>query len=157
MKLHEFTAEQWLPVSRDELFPFFADAGNLKEITPPWLRFAILIPRSIEMRVGTLIDYRLRLHNFPLRWRSEITAWEPPKGFVDEQVHGPFRRWIHEHRFEPRDDGTLVIDRVRYAVPGGALMNWIFVRRDVARIFSYRTAALDRRFTPLAPITPPRG
>jgi ligand-binding SRPBCC domain-containing protein len=157
MKFHEFTAEQWLPVSADALFPFFADAGNLEEITPPWLRFEVITPRSLEMQVGALIDYRLRLHGLPLRWRSEITAWEPPRRFVDEQVRGPFRRWIHEHRLEARHDGTLVIDRVRYAVPGGALMNWIFVRRDVARIFSYRTAALGRRFAPSAPITPPAG
>ncbi len=144
MTLHEFTAEQWLPIARDELFPFFADAGNLQELTPPWMSFHIATPRPISMRVGALIDYRLRVRGFPLRWRSEITAWEPPVRFVDEARQGPFRRWIHEHRFEPRD--------------GGALINWLLVRHDVARIFAYRSAKLRELYpSPAAPLTSPRA
>lgn len=146
MTLHEFTAEQWLPVSRHELFPFFADAANLEALTPPWMSFHILTPQPIAMQVGALIDYRLKVRGVLLRWRSEITAWEPPGRFVDEQVRGPFRRWIHEHRFEPRDGGTVAIDRVRYAVPGGALINWLLVRHDVARIFAFRMAKLRARY-----------
>jgi ligand-binding SRPBCC domain-containing protein len=78
MTFHEFTAEQWLPVARDELFPFFADAGNLEALTPPWLNFHILTPQPIAIHVGTLIDYRLKVRGIPLRWWNEITAWEPP-------------------------------------------------------------------------------
>jgi ligand-binding SRPBCC domain-containing protein len=146
MTTHEFTAEQWLPIPRDELFSFFADAANLEALTPPWLKFSIITPVPIAMRPGALIDYRLRVRGVPLRWRTEITAWEPPVRFVDEQIRGPFRRWIHEHRFEPRDGGTLAVDRLRYAVPGGALINWLIVRHDVARIFAFRTAKLRERF-----------
>ncbi|HEV7869217.1 MAG TPA: SRPBCC family protein [Chthoniobacteraceae bacterium] len=146
MTTHEFTAEQWLPIPRDELFSFFADAANLEALTPPWLGFSIITPVPIAMRPGALIDYRLRVRGVPLRWRTEITAWEPPVRFVDEQIRGPFRRWIHEHRFEPRDGGTLAVDRLRYAVPGGALINWLIVRHDVARIFAFRTAKLRERF-----------
>ena len=58
------------------------------------------------MRVGLLIDYRLRVRGTPLRWRSEITAWEPPHRFVDEERRGPYRLWQHEHLFEERDGGT---------------------------------------------------
>jgi len=146
MKTHEFSSEQWLPATRDKVFPFFADAANLQEITPPWLDFRVATPQPLAMRVGALIDYRLKVHGIPLRWRSEITAWEPPHRFVDEQQRGPYRLWIHEHLFEERDGGTLVVDRVRYAVPGGALINWLFVRHDIARIFAHRTAALRQRF-----------
>ena len=146
MKLHEFSAEQWLPVTREALFPFFADAVNLEALTPPWLNFQIITPQPIAMRAGALIDYRLKVRGLPLRWRSEITAWEPPVRFVDEQVRGPFRCWIHEHRLEPRDGGTLVLDRVRYAVLGGALINWLLVRHDIARIFAYRAARLRARY-----------
>jgi ligand-binding SRPBCC domain-containing protein len=45
------------------------------------------------------------------------TAWEPPHRFVDVQRHGPYRLWIHEHRFEPHNGGTLVQDNVQYAAP----------------------------------------
>src|SRR5664279_4082164 len=128
MTLHEFRSEQWLPVAREELFSFFADAGNLQELTPSWLSFQIVTPQPIAIHLNALIDYRLRVRGLPLRWRSEITVWEPSVRFVDEQVHGPFRRWIHEHRFEPRDGGTLAIDHVRYAVPGGPPVSYTHLR-----------------------------
>jgi ligand-binding SRPBCC domain-containing protein len=130
----------------EEVFPFFADARNLEELTPPFLRFQVLTPPPISMAAGTRIDYRLRLHGIPIRWQSEITAWEPMRMFVDEQRRGPYRAWIHTHRFTAKDGGTLVEDEVRYDVPGGALVNALFVRNDVARIFAYREAKLRARF-----------
>ncbi|HEU4334452.1 MAG TPA: SRPBCC family protein [Candidatus Eisenbacteria bacterium] len=129
-----------------EVFPFFADARNLEELTPPFLRFQVLSPPPIPMAAGTRIDYRLRLHGIPIRWQSEITAWEPMRMFVDEQRRGPYRTWIHTHRFTAKNGGTLVEDEVRYDVPGGALVNALFVRNDVARIFAYREAKLRARF-----------
>ena len=133
-----FRAELWLPHSRDVVFPFFADARNLEAITPPFLKFTVLTPLPIEMRVGTLIDYKLRLRGFPIRWRTRITSWEPPLRFVDEQIRGPYRQWIHEHSFEERDGGTLMRDVVRYIAPGGAIIHFLFVRRDVESIFAFR-------------------
>lgn len=138
--------EQWLPRPLPEVFAFFADAGNLNALTPPWLRFEILTPRPITMRPGTLIDYRLRLRGIPVRWQSEITVWEPPHRFVDEQRRGPYRQWHHEHTFTERDGGTLVADKVRYAVWGGALVERWFVRPDVQRIFRYRQEKLAELF-----------
>ncbi|MEI7938236.1 MAG: SRPBCC family protein [Verrucomicrobiota bacterium] len=135
-------SEIWLPRPLEEVFDFFADARNLQALTPDWLDFSVLTPAPILMRAGTLIDYRLRLRGFPIRWQSEITAWEPPHRFVDEQRRGPYKLWIHEHRFEARDGGTLVGDFVRYAAPGGWLVEWLFVRRDVERIFQFRREKL---------------
>lgn len=136
----------WLPRPVEEVFPFFADARNLEELTPPFLRFQVLTPPPIPMAAGTRIDYRLRLHGIPIRWQSEITAWEPMRMFVDEQRRGPYRAWIHTHRFTAKEGGTLVEDEVRYDVLGGALVNALFVRNDVARIFAYREARLRARF-----------
>ncbi len=146
MNMHEFHDEQWLPRKRDELVPFFADALNLETITPPWLHFQVLTPVPIEMRVGQVIDYRLRVHGVPVRWRSEITVWDPPHRFVDEQRRGPYRLWRHEHAFCEQDGGTLCVDHVRYAVTGGALVNALFVARDVRRIFAFRREKLRALF-----------
>lgn len=145
-KTFHYDCELWLPRPVELVFPFFADARNLERITPPFLRFRVLTPEPIEMGVGTLIDYRLRVHGLPLRWRSEITAWDPPHRFVDEQRRGPYRKWHHEHTFEPRDGGTLAKDSVEYAVPGGALVDRLFVRRDVERIFAHRRRVLSELF-----------
>ncbi len=143
-----FTIETqvFLPRAIEDVFPFFADAGNLESITPPWLKFGILTPLPITMHVGARIDYRLRLHGIPVQWQTGITAWDPPFRFVDEQLRGPYRKWIHEHTFTHRAGGTDVLDRVRYAVPGGWLTNLFFVQRDVRRIFEYRTEQLLKRF-----------
>ena len=120
------------------VFAFFADPANLEALTPPWLRFRILTPQPVAMRCGLRIDYRISLRGLPLPWQSEITAWEPPHRFVDEQRRGPYRLWVHEHLFREQDGGTEIVDRVRYAVPGGRLIERLFVDRDLARIFDYR-------------------
>jgi ligand-binding SRPBCC domain-containing protein len=139
-----FTCELWLPRPRDEVFEFFSNAANLEALTPPWLNFEILTP-AIALRPGVRIDYRLRLYGFPFRWQSEITRWEPPELFVDEQRRGPYRRWAHTHSFAERDGGTLVLDSVDFDVPFGWVTRW-FVMRDVRRIFAFRTEALVQRF-----------
>ncbi len=146
MKTFVYESSLWLPRPLDEVFAFFSDASNLEVITPPWLKFSVVTPAPIEMRSGTLIDYRLRFRGFPLRWRSEITVWDPPYRFADAQVKGPYRQWIHEHTFVEKDGGTLAGDRVEYAVWGGALANALVVRRDVERIFDYRRQTLTAMF-----------
>lgn len=134
----ELTTRVVVPTPQSEAFAFFADAENLETITPSWLRFRIVTPMPIEMREGALIDYRLKISGIPVKWRTEITAWEPPVRFVDTQLRGPYREWVHEHTFSPVADGTRVDDRVTYRVPGGRLMNTLYVKRALRRIFEYR-------------------
>jgi len=149
MRIHVLERELWLPRPVGDVFSFFADAHNLEIITPPWLGFKVITPGAITMARRAVIDYKLRLHGVPVRWQSEITAWEPPQRFVDEQRRGPYRMWVHEHRFETRDGGTTARDRVEYAVLGGGLVNKLFVVRDLKKIFDYRAEALRRQFPAL--------
>jgi ligand-binding SRPBCC domain-containing protein len=139
-------ARQFLPHPCEVVFQFFADAFQLGTITPPWLQFVVLTPAPITMRIGLRIDYRLRLHGVPIRWQSAISAWEPPARFVDEQIRGPYRRWHHEHRFESVEGGTLCRDIVDYEVPGGPIVDWLFVRRDLRMIFRFRQRKLAELF-----------
>ena len=135
-----------LPIPRARVFAFFADATNLAKITPPEVGFLMRTVGTIEMRPGTLIDYTIRLHGVPIRWRTEITRWEPPHQFADVQLRGPYALWVHTHRF--REDGgeTVIEDEVRYALPFGALgrLGHPLVRRQLARIFAYRQQAVER-------------
>jgi ligand-binding SRPBCC domain-containing protein len=149
VKTFEFSQSQWLDRRLPDLFPFFAEARNLGRITPPWLRFEVLAQGPIAMEVGALIDYRIHWRGLPMRWRSEISVWEPPHRFVDRQVRGPYRLWHHEHHFAERDGGTEISDQVRYAVWGGALIERLFVRRDVEAIFDYRRQRLAELFPPM--------
>ncbi len=143
---YSLKTEIWLPRGLEEVFSFFSDAHNLEKLTPPWLRFEVLEPAPSVLQAGTLIDYRLRLRGIPVRWQSEISAWEPPNRFVDEQRRGPYRFWIHEHTFISRDGGTLVRDTVEYDLFCGPLINRFFVRRDLERIFAYRQGVLESVF-----------
>ena len=147
MRVRNFESQLWLRQSRDNVFAFFSDAQNLDLITPPWLHFRTTTPGSSEMRLDTIIDHRLRVHGVPLRWRSEITLWDPPARFVDEQVRGPYRLWIHEHRFEEQNGGTLVHDHVRYAVLFDVLLHRLLIRPDIERIFAYGEKKLREIFT----------
>ena len=143
MKTFTLSSEHLIKKPLDEVFSFFSDAHNLTEITPPRMHLVVLTPRPIEMEVGTRIDYRLKLRGIPIRWQSEITEWNPPHFFADEQRRGPYRCWIHKHTFVETDEGTLVGDEVEYAVPGGQLINKLFVRPDIEKIFEYRSEKLQ--------------
>ncbi|MFG0327240.1 MAG: SRPBCC family protein [Phycisphaerales bacterium JB037] len=143
--------EQILATPVDELFPFFADARNLQAITPDFLDFRVVTEGDIEMKPGTIIDYRLRVRLLPIRWRTEITVWEPNRRFVDVQRRGPYRLWHHEHTFEPRPDGsTRCLDVVHYAHLGGPIVEKLFVRPDIEKIFDFRRRKLAERFGEVA-------
>ena len=148
-RVHILERSQRLELPAKQAFAFYADARNLGAITPPWLSFRVVTPAPIEMGAGTVIDYRLRLHGVPVRWRTRIEVWEPPSRFVDVQVSGPYALWEHTHSFVPRGDRAVEIrDRVRYALPFGALgalSRALFVRRDLKRIFDYRRDAVAER------------
>lgn len=138
-----------IPAALEEVWGFFSDPRNLQRITPPALEFRITMPLPIEMREGAIIDYRLRIRGVPVRWRTRIAAWEPPRRFVDEQVRGPYRRWVHEHRFREVLGGVEAVDRVEYRPPGWVLeplVHALFVGPDVRRIFAYRGARLREIF-----------
>ena len=139
-------AEMLVDLPRDEVFPFFADAMQLENITPPFLNFSVMTPQPIEMRRGLLLDYKLYLHRIPIKWRTEIAAWEPPYRFVDMQLRGPYKRWHHEHTFEEVGGQTLVKDNVHYIPRGGSIVHRMFVKPDLLKIFGYRQQRLREIF-----------
>lgn len=139
MRTHRFFAETRLPQPIDRVFPFFANADNLERITPPELRFRILTP-GVAMREGARIRYSLSLFGFRFRWTTEITRWDPPHEFVDVQLSGPYRQWVHTHAFRPDGTGTLMTDTVDYALPVQPLgeLALPIVRSQIRRIFAHR-------------------
>ena len=142
MKRFRLEQELRLPRPIEEVFSFFGDPANLEAITPPWLRFKVLDCSEGPLRRGSKIDYRLRIRGIPIGWTSLISRWEPPFAFVDEQLRGPYRSWVHEHTFEEQDGETLVRDRVDYSILGGRIVNALFVRRDLERVFAHREQSL---------------
>ncbi|HET9262906.1 MAG TPA: SRPBCC family protein [Vicinamibacterales bacterium] len=145
-RAHGFRTKMELPLARERVFPFFADAANLKVITPPELRFEIVTPPPISMAQGTLIGYRLRLMGVPFEWLTRIAVWDPPREFVDEQLEGPYRSWVHKHLFVETSGGSRIYDAVTYELPFFPLGELAapLVQLQIRRIFAYRARAVQR-------------
>lgn len=157
-KVWKIIAKQTLPRPIGEIFPFFSDAFNLEKLTPHFLGFKVLTPKPIEMRTGQIINYTLKIHHIPIRWKTTILDWNPPHSFVDNQDQGPYTLWHHTHAFTPTNEGrsTLCTDTVLYKPKGWILapiINKFFVQRDVKNIFEYRFKQLQEIF-PANPATP---
>lgn len=140
MAEYVFAASATVDRPLQEVFDFFSNAENLERITPPELNFHIITPTPIEIRQGTIIEYRLSLHGLPMTWRSEISTWEPPYRFTDTQLSGPYKQWIHTHTFSETDAGTLMEDEVRYRLPFEPLgdVAQFLIERQLKHIFDHR-------------------
>ena len=134
----------------DEVFLFFSKAENLEQLTPSWLHFQILTALPIEMKAGALIDYRITLYKIPIFWRTEITLWDPAYRFVDSQIKGPYKKWIHEHTFMEVEGGCLITDKVQYQLYAWILspiIDRLFVRKEIKKIFNYRMDKIKALFS----------
>jgi len=150
MKPHILSDVTLISKPLDEVFDFFSKAENLNRLTPPQLNFEIITPLPVKMGNGSIIDYRIKLNGMPFNWKTEISAWEPPHLFVDQQLKGPFVLWRHEHRFKAiHTNLTEMTDTVHYLSPGGPLeplVHHLFVKKKVAGIFNYRKEQLKKIF-----------
>ena len=159
MAIHTLRREQFIPRPLAEVFAFFADARNLATITPAWLTFQILTPapsanmramsKPVAMRPGTRLDYRLKWHGLPIRWQTGIEEWNPPHSFTDVQLRGPYRLWHHTHTFVAERKGARMLDVVDYELPLGPfgdIAHTLTVRRDLERVFDFRSQVIERLF-----------
>jgi ligand-binding SRPBCC domain-containing protein len=149
MAEHILERKQIIERPRNEVFEFFADAGNLERITPPELNFHIITPQPFEIKKGALIDYRLKLRGIPIVWRTEITQWNPPFDFVDTALKSPYKQWIHLHNFaEGEKRETIMTDVVRYRLPLEPLgdLAHFYVKKELNYIFDYRYKIIEEIF-----------
>lgn len=138
-----FEQSSELPVSAETAYAWHARPGAFQRLNPPWE------PVRVLEQTGDLNDGRvvLEVPVGPLRqrWVARHSRAMPGREFVDEQVEGPFKRWVHTHLFEPVSaDRCRYIDRIEYELPGGAagaLAAGVVLRR-LERTFRYRHATL---------------
>lgn len=134
-----------------DVWAFFSNPDNLARITPEYMKFTVTSPpHKGEIYPGQVITYKVSpLLGIPLPWMTEITHVAPGSMFVDEQRHGPYSLWHHQHIFEQVPGGILMKDIVHYKLPLGPLgdlANILFVRRQLESIFKYRCKAVESLF-----------
>jgi ligand-binding SRPBCC domain-containing protein len=143
--------EQIIPASLDRVWAYFATPRNLDEMTPPDMNFQFTQGGEGEMYAGQIIAYKVAiLPGVSVPWLTQITHMEQGHYFIDEQRAGPYRLWIHEHRFESLTEGVKMIDHVTYALPFGPLGNLVhrlYVRRRLEKIFNYRYEKVNMLFS----------
>ena len=148
IRVHVLRTSICVPVGVDQVFDFFSNASNLERLTPPELHFHIITAEPIDIREGTLIDYRLRIYGIPFKWQTKITNWDPPNQFIDEQVIGPYKQWIHVHSFAEQNGTTTINDRVFYRLPLWPVgeIAYPLVSSQLRRIFSFRNRLISETF-----------
>ena len=133
-----------VPTTLDKAWAFFSDPRNLAFITPPEMDFQIRTKLEPgEFYEGMIIEYTVKpFGNIPVRWVSEICEIVDKERFVDAQRKGPYKKWVHRHEFSEGEGGVHMRDVVIYAMPYGILgrlMHWLIVRRQLERIFDFRS------------------
>tara|TARA_X000000368_G_scaffold346469_1_gene285798 strand:+ start:1618 stop:2106 length:489 start_codon:yes stop_codon:yes gene_type:complete len=149
MKVYELSASHHVDAPLEKVFNFFSKPENLSKITPAKMGFNVLTPSPIKMERGALIDYTIKVFIFPLRWRTLITAYDPPNKFVDEQLKGPYSFWHHTHTFEANNNGVVIKDVIKYSIPMGILgrvLHYLWIKNDLKKVFDYRKEVIDRIF-----------
>jgi ligand-binding SRPBCC domain-containing protein len=118
---------------------FHSQTASLAALTPPPVIVRIHRAPAIQ-RTCDEVDFTMWFGPLPIRWLAQIDqVWDG--GFVDRQVCGPFREWVHRHSFVPVDATTTeVIDEVQaelsshwlwWIVGGGMWLN-------LPLLFAYR-------------------
>lgn len=152
---YELTDHFEVGASIDQTWKFFSTAENLPLITPPWLRFTIAMPSPIKIELDTNLGYTIRWMGLPIKWRTKIIDWSPPRQFIDLQTRGPYAMWHHQHRFEPgKSGGVLCWDRVIYQLPVFGLRRLVhpMVRKQLLEIFRFRREVIGKHLGGLKPL-----
>ena len=143
------TRRQLIPKPLPELFAFFERPENLAHLTPEELGFQVLTPTPLLMRDGAIIDYVIKVGGMHLHWRTMITEYVRGQKFIDEQLVGPYLFWHHTHQFMETDEGTIMVDHIRYAMRFGILgrlAHALFVRVKLRSIFDFRADQIAKVF-----------
>ena len=150
-KIYSLKTIQKIPITLEQAWDFFSKPDNLKDITPSNLGFQIISKHhGDKMYAGQVIEYTVRpVLGIPLYWMTEITHVQDKQYFIDEQRFGPYSLWHHQHHFKELAGGVEMTDIVHYKLPLwflGDIANTIMVKNQLAHIFNYRFAAVEKRF-----------
>jgi len=103
------------------------------------------------IELGEQVTWEGRHFGIRQRFTSAITAYDRPRHFRDAMVRGAFRSFIHDHYFEPCEEGTRMTDVLAFRSPLGvlgAIVDRMIMTRYLTRMLTKRNevvkAAMER-------------
>ncbi|MCJ7568328.1 MAG: DUF1731 domain-containing protein, partial [Anaerolineales bacterium] len=106
--MHRFQVNASLEAVSD----FQRDTKVLKSLTP--LPIIVQFHKVEHVSEGSRADFTLWFGPFPIPWSAKHYDFDPPRGFKDIQLNGPFISWDHRHAFTQIDDQTTeVVDDIK--------------------------------------------
>ena len=138
-----FTKSIVIDAPVETVFGFHERPDALLLLTPPFPPVR-LVSKSGGIETGARVELRVGF----LPWVALHTAYERNRIFVDEQIKGPFAKWVHRHEFESLGKKTRLTDRVEYLLPGGAFVNAVLgwtVKIGLHQTFSHRHKVTKER------------
>lgn len=138
--MHTVQFEQIIECTREKLFAFHADPGNLPRITPPDVKVEIIRMDAV-IGAGSRAEIVIAKGFLKFRWIVRFEAFDRPNVIIDIAERSPFKYFRHEHRFIPIDEKqTLLRDSVTFELPLEPMstpVSW-FVKHDLKKMFSFR-------------------
>jgi len=117
----EFKSSVTVDCPPEEVFDFLLRPDNIVRISPPEMGLNFTkAPEVLEL--GSILEFSVLAHGQVQRLAHEITHFESPVRFVEKQVEGPFKHWVHEHIFAVDEQGSVTVtDRIEFKPPGGLI------------------------------------
>jgi len=147
MSGNRFTKKSRINAPAEEVFKWHARPGAIQRLSPPWDPLKVLIP-SNGIEKGSEVLLEMKAGPFPFKWHAKHTDYRENSFFEDRQVKGPFREWIHSHRFEPvGGDSCLLEDHIEYKLPFHFISGFFSekrIQKKLERIFTYRHQITQR-------------
>ncbi|MEZ5305957.1 MAG: SRPBCC family protein [Pyrinomonadaceae bacterium] len=136
-----YLKESFIKAKPEVVFGFHELPDAFERLVPPWENVRIIQKAEISKIGSKAILEQTLFGLFRQKWVAEHTVYEPPHLFVDVQVSGPFKVWMHHHRFVEFEGGTFLRDEIEFD-PGfsiiGELGAKLLILPKIEKMFAYR-------------------
>jgi ligand-binding SRPBCC domain-containing protein len=139
MPIFEASVQIAAPVER--VWAFHERDDVLERLAPPSGK-PVVLSRTGRLETGAQVEFLVPIGPLRVRWIALHIAHEHNRYFIDTQIKGPFRTWLHQHRFEAVEGGGMLLtDHIEFTLPLHPLSDWVAawaVRRQLEEMFRYR-------------------
>ncbi len=149
--MESFETSITLPVSVQAAFDFLIQPVNIKRISPPDVGlFFVKAPERLSL--SAQMEFKVQAFGLARDVVHEITTFDEPDSFTEQQVSGPLGSWSHHHLFENLDDRSVrITDRIEFEPPGGIVGLVITADRILENLeegFEFRYEQLEKLLGP---------